>query len=87
MEIPIFEIVKGDRVVLAKSAVAIRNSRYLLADGVRRNGSGANRLPKIRVTDENYGAIVILTGVATARLHAGTTIFSTPLFLNPALSA
>jgi len=38
------------------------------------------------VTDET-GAIVILTGVAAARLHAGTTIFSTPLFLNPALSA
>jgi hypothetical protein len=86
MEIYKFEIVKGDSVVSAKSAVAIRDFKSIwpiiteMAQGPDMAGC------KIRVTDET-GAIVILTGVATARLHAGTTIFSAPLFSNPALSA
>jgi hypothetical protein len=73
-----FEVFDGDAVVSTRSAVAITDLRTAW-QMITEMAQGADIAASyIRVTDET-GAIVILTGVATARLHAGTTIFPTIL--------
>ena len=68
-----FEVLKGDRVVSARRAVGIQDLKDAwpliaeMAVGVNETGC------RIRVTEAG-GAIVILTGVAAARLHSPRAI-------------
>ena len=73
-----FEILKGEGVVSRRTGVAVGDvkSVWPIVTDMARNADHVGC--RIRVTDET-GAIVVLTGVASAQLYAGTTVFSTPL--------
>jgi hypothetical protein len=64
-----FEVLKGDRVVSARRSVVIGDLKdawpVIIEMAMATKEAGC----RIRVTDET-GAIVILIGVATARLHS-----------------
>lgn len=68
-----FEVLTGDGVVSARRAVGICDLKaawpMITEMALATDEAGC----RIRVTDET-GAIVILTGVAAARLHAETDI-------------
>jgi hypothetical protein len=68
-----FEVLKGDRVVLARRSVVIgdlKDAWPVIAEMAMATQEAGCR---VRVTDET-GAIVILIGVATARLHSRRAI-------------
>jgi hypothetical protein len=68
-----FEVLKGDGVVSARRAVAIRDLKDAWPMITEMALATIEAGCRIRVTDET-GAIVILTGVVAARRHAETDI-------------
>ena len=68
-----FEVLKGDRVVSARRSVVVgdlKDAWPVIAEMAMATQEAGCR---VRVTDET-GAIVILIGVATARLHSRRAI-------------
>jgi len=68
-----FEVLNGDRVVSSRRSVAIRDHKDAWPIITEMAFATQEAGCRIRVTDDT-GAIVILTGVAAARLHAATDI-------------
>jgi hypothetical protein len=68
-----FEVLKGDRVVLARRSVVIGDLRDAWAVIAEMAMATKEAGCRVRVTDET-GGIVILTGVAAVRLHSRRAI-------------
>ena len=68
-----FEVLKGDRVVLARRSVVIGDLKDAWPVITEMAMTSKEAGCRVRVTDET-GAIVILIGVATARLHSKRAI-------------
>ncbi len=64
-----FEVLNGDRAISARRSVAMRDPKAAWAVIAEMALATDEAGCRIRVTDET-GAIVILTGVASARRHA-----------------
>ena len=73
MKLHDFEVLKGDRVVLARRSVVIDNLKDAWPVITEMEMTTKEAGCRVRVTDET-GAIVILIGVATARLHSKCAI-------------